>query len=529
MFYVSKTWKTKRKILSIISREAKTPSEISNELNLAPSTVSEHMEELERMGAIKQVDNPFIKKWKYYKVNPDFDSKHIGGTRLPVGVPQAAAVFVIILGLLGVLAFGASSVGGGGQQVLFSLTDPPSVPNGTQSLNIAYSSIQAHYVGSEGSSGWISGAGSGSLDLMNLINTSQVIGTGQFPANSTIDMVRFTIASANIVINGTSYNVTVPSGQLTTSVSGTKVGTNSSVLIDMSPVVAAIYTSNSTIFVLVPSLKAVMVGGTLLNSRAYIGERHRLSSEEQDKLNETAPSISISSATLKVIGNSTVQLSVTVKNTGNENATLRHAVLNGMPSVLVEPDEVVRANVSVKNNVEAPPAFVQLNSSAAAPLVGRSIANGEMDNSIRVMTANHGNVSVESELPSLNSTAQTRLKTLVRVGEDVRMFRVLNFLIASNGTLVLPFENKGCSCTGLRCPAIPASGNIPCIVGGLGENKGFGYVLQPGASATFTFSGQLIFGGGRIRITPVQGSRWTLAVAGEEGAEASTNVTVVGG
>ena len=69
---MGKFWKTKRKILRIIEKRAKTTSEISSELKLSPSTVSEHMYGLEKVGAVRRVENPFVKKWKYFIANSDF-------------------------------------------------------------------------------------------------------------------------------------------------------------------------------------------------------------------------------------------------------------------------------------------------------------------------------------------------------------------------------------------------------------------------------------------------------------------------
>ena len=67
--------------------------------------------------------------------------------------------------------------------MVFSLTDPPQVPIGTTSLVISYSSVQAHVVGSAGSGAWVNGSGSGTLDLMGLLNSSQVIGNVGLSAN----------------------------------------------------------------------------------------------------------------------------------------------------------------------------------------------------------------------------------------------------------------------------------------------------------------------------------------------------------
>jgi predicted transcriptional regulator len=63
---MSKTNQTKDEILKILSNKSKTMTDISHALDLAPSTISQHLVELKTIGAIKQVDNPYVKKWKYY-------------------------------------------------------------------------------------------------------------------------------------------------------------------------------------------------------------------------------------------------------------------------------------------------------------------------------------------------------------------------------------------------------------------------------------------------------------------------------
>lgn len=68
---MSKTFETKRKILRILSANRSTLTEISKQLELAPSTIDKHIKELEADGAIELVDNPYIKKWKYYTTVPE--------------------------------------------------------------------------------------------------------------------------------------------------------------------------------------------------------------------------------------------------------------------------------------------------------------------------------------------------------------------------------------------------------------------------------------------------------------------------
>ena len=506
---MTKTWQTKKKILRLVGKEAKTPGEISEKLGLAPSTVSEHLEELEKIGAINRVSNPYVKKWKYYKQNPRFDAESISELKRTGGIPQIAAALVVTVGLIALLAIGLEMFASGalatGGRVTFWLTDPPQVPNGTTALNITYSSLQAHVINGN-ASGWISTSGSGALNLMGLINVSQALGSADIPKNATVDMVSFAITSAKIVINGTSYNVTVPSERLTTQVTGaTKANANSSILIDMSPVVATIYTENSTVFVLVPSVKAVVLGNSKEPLR--VGERSNLSRDEQDRLSRAVPNISITSANLTVVENSTTGLSVTVKNDANRSVVIRHIILYGTPAVFVSDNDVrpMRGNnESVGINIESRPGF-----SPPGPTLGPDMGAMGMDylndtilingtgiiKGVHVMAVGNGRTGMK---------VSPMMGDLVRVGEMAKQFRTLNFIVTSNGTLILPFM-----------------GNQPTPM----AYNGSGYVLQPGASETFTFSEQMVFANGHMRMTPVTGEKFRLIVGGEMGVFAETNVT----
>ena len=66
---MAKQGSTKDKILKLISEGDNNLSAISERLDLAPSTVSKHLQDLEISGAIVQKDNPHVKKWKYYQLN----------------------------------------------------------------------------------------------------------------------------------------------------------------------------------------------------------------------------------------------------------------------------------------------------------------------------------------------------------------------------------------------------------------------------------------------------------------------------
>jgi DNA-binding transcriptional ArsR family regulator len=71
---MSKTLETKKKILDLLKKKQMTISGLSDELNLSTATISQHLDELQRMGAVEKVNNEYFKKLKYYKaketVNP---------------------------------------------------------------------------------------------------------------------------------------------------------------------------------------------------------------------------------------------------------------------------------------------------------------------------------------------------------------------------------------------------------------------------------------------------------------------------
>src|SRR5271156_2171032 len=71
---MSKTLETKKKIFNLLKEKDMTITELSKELGLSTATVSEHVNDLVRAGAIEKIDNEHFRKLKYYKtkdvINP---------------------------------------------------------------------------------------------------------------------------------------------------------------------------------------------------------------------------------------------------------------------------------------------------------------------------------------------------------------------------------------------------------------------------------------------------------------------------
>ncbi|MDE1845939.1 MAG: hypothetical protein KGH53_01500 [Candidatus Micrarchaeota archaeon] len=236
-------------------------------------------------------------------------------------------------------------------QLAIQLTDPPQVPAGTQALIITYSGVQVHAPSVTGS-GWLSGSGSGSLDLLSLVNLTQTIASANVPANVSVDMVRFNVTSAVIKINNTISNVTLSAKMLTAKVYGSKSvnGSTSSVVIQLSPTVATIFTNTSTVFVMVPSLKAVVVPRA--NSTSLrVGVNVKLDSVVKQQFIQIVPNISITSASLKVAPSGVTHLSLTVQNNYNKSVFLQRIGVFGNESVQLNSTAVQNQVQLLLNNI----------------------------------------------------------------------------------------------------------------------------------------------------------------------------------
>ena len=405
----------------------------------------------------------------------------------------------------------SSNVLSSGQQTPVFLTDPPVVPIGTTALVIAYSSLSVHAGGTSGE-GWISALGSGTINLLSLVNTSEVIGTANIPSNSTIDMISFNVTSATITINGTTSNVTIPARSITAHIVGrTKINATSSVLLDFSPTIATIYTANSTVFVMVPSVRAIVIGNRNVSGSSSIGAKETLNQSEKKTLEDVRPNISIVSSSISIIGNST-EVSVAVKDNSNSSVVLRHVLVFGNYSVVVAPSAGFNTTVHIEdngsvsesngNNNNINNGNVSKNKDNNKGDSGDIISgNGNVTLNITNIERHKGDPTVKAE-GEANATSQSNAESdYISEGIGAQHARMFNFMINQNGTLSLP------------------------SVSGEAEVQSLGYNLTAGLTATFAFNGELNFGGGHITIIPKSGFTYNIVVSGEEGSSASANAT----
>lgn len=470
---MTKMWRKKGEILELLKKKPMTVSDVSRQLGLAVSTTSQHIAELKDMGAIVELDIGHTKKWRYYKPNPNFQFGTSGqgggigfGGRIsgfssaageafrngtgskPVMVGTAIAAIAII----SILLFYMHSAGGT-NAILFSLTDPPTVPNGTQALMMNFSSIQAHETGPGNQSSWVQVSGGGTINLLDIVNASKVIGLLNIPNNVTIDALRFNINSARIEINDTLYNVSIPDSQVTADILPQPIlNSSSEVMIDLFPTVNAVYGSNETSFVLLLTVKAMTFPET---APAQPGVVLRLRTQQRLYFRDMPQSISLSNITIEQ-GNST-SVYLIVKNDVNTSLLIRH--------VLVVGPTLVTINANAAGRVPEPQpigGYAAEPMDNAGPQIIGSYSNGG------------GQTFIMSGAPPMFGGR----------------FEMVGFIVQSNGSMDLE-----------RSPL---------------QEYNSGYILAPGGSARFSFSGNMVLGNGGMTIRFVPDSQYRVLVIGQD-------------
>jgi uncharacterized protein YxeA len=252
----------------------------------------------------------------------------------------AAILVLLVLIIIAAIAYLPKTSTSLTNAFIVQLTDPPQVPNGTQALTLYYSSISLHESGNANSTGFVNVAQSGSINLMELINLTQTLAVTTKIPNNYFDMVRFNITKATITISNNTYNVTVPSNRLLVKISNSSAAAGGA-LVEINPSIIEVYSGNQTIFLMVPSAKAVVVGGALVNSSsAKVGFKAKVSESARAQLQHGIANISITSASLSQVGNNT-SVSVTVKDNSNTSVSLKHVMIYGYMQLL-GPGNVIR-------------------------------------------------------------------------------------------------------------------------------------------------------------------------------------------
>ena len=407
------------------------------------------------------------------------------------------AIVIVVIAVSALFLYTSSKQSG---NVLLSLTDPANVPFGTQSLNITYSGLAVHTTNSNTSS-WINLSNSGTVDLLSLVNSSLTLGVLSLLNGTKINLVQFNVSSANIEINNTIYKVTLPNSKIIAHINGLgTVNGTVRVLMDLSPTVITVVTANSTLFIMVPSIRAVIVPHPI-NVQITPGVEIPLHEQDKAELADITPNISITSASLSNLNNVT-SLHVTVKDNSNVSVILRQVIIFGNQSINLPKYNITNVNGENKGNVSSHIIITPSDLSVNSTVVPNKTIN------------ENGGIN-ETEIE----------KEVENLGKTLAFMRTVTLLAGANGSLYLPFL-KCSPATGNGGEDIgssPAKSVCPENVNYSGFNKG--YTLNANQTATLSFAGSLITGEGNYQINIIPGDAYTLVVQGENGGKAHINVT----
>jgi len=571
---MSKTSETKNKILEMLKSGNKRLMDIYPALGLSPATVSQHLKELKQMGLINELDNTHFKNEKYYSIGKDIAVNNYATNKPSRNNFQkfGYGIAVLLIAVAGLLLFsmyhGPSSRAQTGTLSIL-LTDPPHVPVGTTALNITYSSVQVHLANST-SSEWISVNSTGELNLMSLINISKAIGTVQIPSNAVVDMVALNITNASIYIGNESRPVSLNSNRVMGQVVNDRSFNGSSaLLVDFSPTILTLYTGNSTLFEMVPSVTALMVSKDHLAPQlGGIPEQFALDINASEDIAELCSGLNVTQSSITSTGNRT-QMVVTVKDTSNRSITIEHVLLFGNESLYLNP---VIAIQGIQGIAQPQPPGIIINGSM--PSANLSWPDGDLVGGqgqkilVRTQIDNHsgrvsmvyynysqgapetisvsmgGNSSIMAYGPN-SSTAnaslfQAQAPLPVPEGSWVRIAGFFN--VPRNMTINASVAPQVAGIVDAAFAVGSAKQSLGVIAFSVNANQTLGllslppqsvyresqqgYTLAPGQSITLTFNGTVGLGSGLLSANFTKGAKYSMDVIGSDGIYAKANGTV---
>ncbi|MGA2682753.1 MAG: hypothetical protein ABSF44_13250 [Candidatus Bathyarchaeia archaeon] len=379
------------------------------------------------------------------------------------------------------------------------LTDPPTVPAGTTQLNFTYSALSLHVVQSDGTSQWLSVAGSGTVNSFALVNLTQTLASATIPFNSTVDKVQFTIANVKAEINGTSYDLTTLSDTMVLQIANAQVNqTLSGVLVDFNPTLVQIRSDDAngnpvSYYVLVPSANAVVVNG-LSSAQIRVGTIVKLGEYNRERMIRVVQSVSsdlsISSASLSVKGNVT-SLSVTMQNSGDITFRIFGVALSGEFNTPFNQPDFYMPGVRMGQQFGTTMMPFRINGTSLVPPFGPGLMQPMIPHDI--------------SSPSVVGTS---------------------YEPQTNGPFLVPMERLGMG-RGMQ-PINPIT-RLPDDRTGAAESSYV--VVQPGQSVTLSFTGVVSLPYGFLRdlsdtsITPIVGNSYTIQLSGEGFQTASVTAT----
>jgi DNA-binding transcriptional ArsR family regulator len=218
---MSKAGDTKGRILEMLKHKSMTMTDISRRMGLAPSTITQHLQEMEDAGAIRLVRS---RKLKYYEVNeyPPMEVKRQAFGIKRIATPLAVIALLVIVVLA--LRIGSNnSRYANAQQVyvapgsavppgstVFTISDAPTFYN-ISALFISFDNVS---IRSSTTGKWYSiPLQTSSFDLIRLKNVSSIL-SGVRLDNGTYDELVFHVSAVNAIVNGTARGVFLPTNTL---------------------------------------------------------------------------------------------------------------------------------------------------------------------------------------------------------------------------------------------------------------------------------------------------------------------------
>ncbi len=290
---------------------------------------------------------------------------------------------------------GTQSPGAGTLSV--AVTDPPNTSSGVTAAYMSYSNIQVHISNASNRSGWYTVATLGTLQLFNLINVSQTIGTTNIPAGA-YNLVKFNVTAATVTYNGKNYTAFVPSGEFLVTIRG-DVSVNhmspSGILLNLTPTITNVGSNSLPEFIIAPAVHVfVFPHGQVSSDDTHVGHQTPVSNMtwfkgEDHRNSETRANVTIATASL-----STDTLSVTVNNTGNSTANLM--------TIFVGPALASSSNSGDHTLTQS--VFVIFSNGTLMPMVHSSGEDGESSDSNSPIQTGYALVANSSYTFNFNGT-----------------------------------------------------------------------------------------------------------------------------
>ena len=527
---MTKNGQTKRKILDMLRERQMTLTDISERLNLAPSTVSQHLKELLAVNAIREVETEYNRKWKYYRPVDAFDPLGYGDENKPRAIQNRARYYLAILiasiaiisgvGYIAILgsghngsSFGNQSAGSynysaqpsGYGKFYVQLTDPPVVPQGTDSLLLNYSGVGLLVRSTvNGSTDMESFGVNGSVNLMNLTNSSKTVAIINISRTEKIMAVELFVRNISIGINNGTYGVMASSRTINATLNASVNGSYGA-LLDLHPQVLELYGANTT-FVFIPQLTAVAlnkisyISSPQTGSPVEVGSVRPLPHGVNLKVNNT---VSILNFSVYTSGEGLSNLSILVRNNGSSEVYVKRITISGemdekpYKATLQKLERIANAGLPATSAADA----ILLNVSNASAAHLKSGTSG---------TANGLVVSSANASAVYNITA-TSIKST-----DGHSSRIANISVsvASNSTApdlsgILNFSrNYGDQISFI----VERNGSleVPYTYGQVASGEGL--KLMPGQEAELVYNGTLWVDGGQKEVYMLSNQTYTVQV-----------------